>query len=171
MGNGNVAPILDVSSKQIYQIFVGLKQISPSAKQTLTDKYSNTITEWEQEPITRSIQLPCVRATAFSQVGLFLDLSVFPVKISVSDDVHIKYTSFHKWNVGQALSDLNEFWRPYSLSACSYSIKQKLFLLKTRFPTIQCVLIACCSIYIIACINKFVAILKNFLSFYKMLGF
>ena len=26
-----------------------------------------------QEPITRSIQLPCVRATAFSQVGLFLD--------------------------------------------------------------------------------------------------
>ena len=27
-----------------------------------------------QEPITWSIQLPCVRATAFSQVGLFLDL-------------------------------------------------------------------------------------------------
>ena len=99
-----------------------------------------------QEPITRSIQLPCVRATAFSQVGLFLDLSVFPVKISVSDDVHIKYTNFHIWNVGQALSDLNEFWRPYSLSACSYSINQKLFLLKTRFPTIQCVLITCCSI-------------------------
>ena len=48
MGNGNVAPILDVSSKQIYQIFVGLKQISPSAKQKLTDKYSNTIIEWEK---------------------------------------------------------------------------------------------------------------------------
>ena len=47
-----------------------------------------------QEPITRSIQLQCVRAKAFSQVGLFLDLSVFPVKISVSDDVHIKYTNF-----------------------------------------------------------------------------
>ena len=27
-----------------------------------------------QEPITRSIQLPCVRTTAFSQVGLFLEL-------------------------------------------------------------------------------------------------
>ena len=27
-----------------------------------------------QEPIAQSIQLPCVRATAFSQVGLFLDL-------------------------------------------------------------------------------------------------
>ena len=40
-----------------------------------------------QEPITRSIQLPCVRAMAFSQVGLFLDLEVFSVKISVSDDL------------------------------------------------------------------------------------
>ena len=49
-----------------------------------------------QEPITRSIQLPCVRATAFSQVGLFLDLQVFSVKISVSDDVHIKRTKFQK---------------------------------------------------------------------------
>ena len=97
-----------------------------------------------QEPITRSVQLPCVRATAFSQVGLFLDLSVFPVKISVSDDVHITYTNFQKWNVGQAFSDLNEFWCPYSVSACSYSIIQILFLLKTRFPTIKCVLITCC---------------------------
>ena len=49
--------------------------------------------ERTQEPITRSIQLPCVRAMAFSQVGLFLDLSVFPVKISVSKDVHIKTPS------------------------------------------------------------------------------
>ena len=48
MDNGNIAPILDVSSKQIYQSFVGLKQISPSAKQKLTDKYSNTIIEWEK---------------------------------------------------------------------------------------------------------------------------
>ena len=39
-----------------------------------------------QEPITRSIQLPCVRATAFSQVGLFLDLQVLSVKISVSEE-------------------------------------------------------------------------------------
>ena len=56
-----------------------------------------------QEPITRSIQLLCASATAFSQVGLFLDLPVFPGKLSVSDDVHIKYTNFHKWKVGQAL--------------------------------------------------------------------
>ena len=48
MVNGNIAPILDVSSKQIYQSFVGLKQISPSAKQKLTDRYSNTIIEWEK---------------------------------------------------------------------------------------------------------------------------
>ena len=102
-----------------------------------------------QEPITRSIQLPCVRATAFLQVGLFLDLldlSVFPVKISVSGDGHIKYITFHKWTVGQSLADLNEFWCPYSLSACSYSISQILFLLKTIFPTIKCILITCCGI-------------------------
>ena len=117
-----------------------------------------------QEPITRSIQLPCVCATAFLQVGLFLDLSVFPVKISVSDDVHIKCIKFHKLNVGQALSDLNEFWSPYSLSACFYSINQILFSLKTRFPTIRYVFIACCGM------NKFATIPKNSLSFYKMLG-
>ena len=121
-------------------------------------------THYNQEPITRSIQLPCVRATAFSQVGLFLDLSVFPVKIGVSGDVHIKCIKFHKWKVGQALSDLNEFWSPYSLSACFYSINQILFSLKTRFPTIQCVFITFCGM------NKFATILKNFLSFYKMLG-
>ena len=45
------------------------------------------VREHSQEPITRSIQLPCVRATAFSQVGLFLDRKVFSVKISVSDDL------------------------------------------------------------------------------------
>ena len=99
-----------------------------------------------QEPITWSIQLPCVCATAFLQVRLFLDLSVFPLKIGVSDDVHIKYTNFHKWNVGQALSHLNEFWCPYSLSTCSYFIDQIPFLLKTRFSTIQSVLITCCGI-------------------------
>ena len=58
--------------------------------------------DFNQEPIIRSIQFLCARATAFSQVGLFLDLPVFPVKLSVFDDVHIKYTNFYKWNVGQA---------------------------------------------------------------------
>ena len=33
-----------------------------------------TETKSEQEPISRSIHFPCVRVTAFSQVGLFLDL-------------------------------------------------------------------------------------------------
>ena len=33
-----------------------------------------------QEPITRSVQLPYFRATAFSQVGLFLDMP-FPLKL------------------------------------------------------------------------------------------
>ena len=55
---------------------------------------SRCLIDLYQEPITQSIQPPCVRATAFSQDGLFLGLKVFPVKISVSDDVHIKYTNF-----------------------------------------------------------------------------
>ena len=41
-------------------------------------KIGNFMTPCQQEPITRSIQLLCARATAFSQVGLFLDLPVFP---------------------------------------------------------------------------------------------
>ena len=49
-----------------------------------------------QETITQSIQLLCVRATAFSEVGLFSDLQVFSVKISVSDYVHIQHTTFQK---------------------------------------------------------------------------
>ena len=126
------------------------------------NSYHHTRLFHDRSP-TRSIQLSCVRATAFSQVGLFLDLSVFPVKIRVSDDVHIEYTNFHNWNVNQALSDLNEFWYPYSFPACSYSINQILFSLKTRFPTIQCVQITC---YGIHCMNMFATTLKNFLSFY-----
>ena len=30
-------------------------------------------TKWKQEPMTRSLQLSCVRVTAFSQTDLFLD--------------------------------------------------------------------------------------------------
>ena len=96
--------------------------------------FTGNFTHLYQEPITRSIQLPCIRATAFSQVGLFLDLSVFPVKISVSDDVHIEYTKFHKWNIGQALSDLNEFWCRYFLSASSYSSIKSSSYSKPYFP-------------------------------------
>ena len=81
MGNGNVAPILDVSSKQIYQIFVGLKQISPSAKQKLTDKYSNTIIEWEKvyslpfcttlESKIREFQYKILNCIVFTNVKLY----------------------------------------------------------------------------------------------------
>ena len=35
---------------------------------------------FRQEPITRSVQFPCFRATAFSQAGLFLDMP-FPLKL------------------------------------------------------------------------------------------
>ena len=39
LGNGNSIPILDISSKQIYDIFLRKKQIPPTAKRKLTDKY------------------------------------------------------------------------------------------------------------------------------------
>ena len=41
MASGNVVPIRDMSPKQIYQIFVQQKQIAPTAKQKLSNKYSN----------------------------------------------------------------------------------------------------------------------------------
>ena len=43
---------------------------------------SNTASHatYEQEPITRSVQLPYFRATAFSQVELFIDM-LFPLKL------------------------------------------------------------------------------------------
>ena len=41
MASGNVVPILDISPKQICQIFLQQKQIAPTAKQKLSNKYSN----------------------------------------------------------------------------------------------------------------------------------
>ena len=43
----NSVPILDVSSKQIYQSFLEKKQIPPSAKTKLADKFPDTIVDWE----------------------------------------------------------------------------------------------------------------------------
>ena len=41
MDSGNLVPILDSSSKQIYDIFLVKKQIPPTAKGIQTDKYPN----------------------------------------------------------------------------------------------------------------------------------
>ncbi|KAL9979105.1 hypothetical protein ACROYT_G016715 [Oculina patagonica] len=46
--NDNSVPILDVSSKQVYQSFIEKKQIPPSAKMKLADKYPDTIVDWEK---------------------------------------------------------------------------------------------------------------------------
>jgi len=48
MASGNVVPILDISPKQIYKIFLQQKQIAPTAKQKLTNKYSNIEIDWEK---------------------------------------------------------------------------------------------------------------------------
>ena len=48
MASGNVVPILDISPKQIYQIFLQQKQIAPTAKQKSTNKYSNIEIDWEK---------------------------------------------------------------------------------------------------------------------------
>ena len=46
MASRNVAPILDLTPKQIYQIFK--QQIAPTAKQKLSSKYSSIEIEWEK---------------------------------------------------------------------------------------------------------------------------
>ena len=48
LGNGNSVPILDVSSKQIYEIFLRKKQIPPTARRKLTDKYPDINVEWDK---------------------------------------------------------------------------------------------------------------------------
>ena len=48
MEGDNLVPILDASSKQIYQLFLQKKQIPPTAKQKLTDKYPNTAINWQK---------------------------------------------------------------------------------------------------------------------------
>ena len=48
LGNGNSVPILDISSKQTYEIFLRKKQIPPTAKRKLTDKYPDINVEWDK---------------------------------------------------------------------------------------------------------------------------
>ena len=58
LGNGNSVSILEISSKQIYEIFLGKKQIPPTAKKKKrnkktngkrpTDKYPDIIVEWNK---------------------------------------------------------------------------------------------------------------------------
>ena len=48
MGSGNLVPILDSSSNQIYDIFLSKKQIPPTAKGILTDKYPDANLEWDK---------------------------------------------------------------------------------------------------------------------------
>ena len=48
MESYNLVPIFDASSKQIYQFFLRKKQIPPTAKQKLTNKYPNTVISWQK---------------------------------------------------------------------------------------------------------------------------
>ena len=48
MEGDNLVPILDASCKHIYQLFLQKKQIPPTAKQKLTDKYPNTAINWQR---------------------------------------------------------------------------------------------------------------------------
>jgi len=48
MESDNLVPILVASSKQIYQLFLRKKQIPPTAKQKLTNKYPNTAINWQK---------------------------------------------------------------------------------------------------------------------------
>ena len=48
MASGNVVPILDISPKQFYQIFLQQKQIAPTTKLKLSNKYSNMDIDWEK---------------------------------------------------------------------------------------------------------------------------
>ena len=45
---GNLTPISDVSSRQIYRFFLDRRQIPPTAKQKLQDQYSDAIVDWEK---------------------------------------------------------------------------------------------------------------------------
>ena len=48
MESDNLVPILDASSKQIYQLFLRKKQIPPTAKQKITNKYPNAVINWQK---------------------------------------------------------------------------------------------------------------------------
>ena len=54
--SNNLVPILDVSSKQIYRLFLEKKQTTPTAKVKLTAKYSNIDIDWKTKRKTVSFR-------------------------------------------------------------------------------------------------------------------
>ena len=54
--SNNLVPILDVSSKQIYRLFLEKKQTTPTAKVKLAAKYSNIDIDWKTKRKTVSFR-------------------------------------------------------------------------------------------------------------------
>ena len=90
LGNGNLVPILDISSKQIYEFFLGKKQIPLTAKRKLTDKYPDINVEWDKvysspfrstlESKTRKFQYKILNCIVFTNETLYrLGLVASPV--------------------------------------------------------------------------------------------
>ena len=65
--SGNVVPILEISPKQIYQIFLQRKQIAPTANQKLSNKYSNIDIDWKK---VYTLAFQCTLDTKISRGNL-----------------------------------------------------------------------------------------------------
>ena len=79
---GNLTPISDVSSRQIYHFFLDRRQIPPTAKQKLQDMYSDAIIDWEKiyslafsvtlESKLREFQYKILNCIVYTNEKLFL---------------------------------------------------------------------------------------------------
>ena len=95
MASGYVVPILDISPKQFYQIFLQQKQIAPTAKLKLSNKYSNIDIDWEKVYTFSSVSIHFNTKIREFQYKNFLNCIIF---------TNVKLESLVKWNRQTALS-------------------------------------------------------------------
>ena len=106
LGNGNSVPILDISSKQTYEIFLRKKQIPPTAKRKLTDKYPDINVEWDKvyslpfrstlESKTREFQYKILNCIVYTNEILYrFGLAASPsCTLSRNSRIHRAFTLF-----------------------------------------------------------------------------
>ena len=112
--SNNLVPILDVSSKQIYRLFLEKKQTTPTAKVKLAAKYSNIDIDWKSvyslpfrttlESKLREFQFKILNRIVFTNEKLF--------RFGMADSPSCFFCQTEVESVGHLLCKLSSsFWK------------------------------------------------------------
>ena len=95
MASGNVVPILDISPKQFYEIFLQQKQIAPTAKLKLSNKYSNIDIDWEKV-YTLAFQCTLIQKSGNFNIKILNCIIFTNVKLNLIGEVESPNCTFRQ---------------------------------------------------------------------------